>query len=142
MPRGPLLFQIYIPVHHVASPPLMMEPNPPCIPSFDPESVFVIKATRVPNVSELRRRLACASNTLPHDKSLYTAICTYPLTFTSEQGENGVALTKWSDIYHRKALLKMTEDFLDRDRNGVLFWPNDSTSSQYRNIQYSTHRGQ
>ncbi|KAH7155468.1 hypothetical protein B0J13DRAFT_545650 [Dactylonectria estremocensis] len=130
----------------IPSDPIPSDPTPPslriCImesnsPDHDQDDAFASKAGLVPHITELREELGSEVGT-----DLARRIAEYPFGFKSDRGKKGISLTRWKDFHHQAGLRKMAEDFLERDGNGPLFWPDDRASPHYRKLQYSRHRDQ
>ncbi|KAH7001609.1 hypothetical protein EDB80DRAFT_97571 [Ilyonectria destructans] len=104
---------------------------------MDPHSIFATNVTHIPNIRTLRAELDCAHVGQRRDVNFYNSVCSYMFTFKSTHGLKGTELTRWKAPPHQKGLLELTRRFLEDDGNGAIFWPDDSTSPEYRSLQYS-----
>ncbi|KAH6990788.1 hypothetical protein BKA56DRAFT_573129 [Ilyonectria sp. MPI-CAGE-AT-0026] len=115
-----------------------MEPDRPHRTSSESQSIFGIKSLEVPRIRELRKELGYGRAGKSRDISFYNIICAYCFGFKSSKGLRGAELIKWQYTPHQDALLELTNNFLEQDRMGVYFWPDDPTASPaHCPLQYS-----
>lgn len=94
-------------------------------------------AVEIPRITELRRMIDYDDTSLPRSKILMEDLRTFRKKFTTSQGRRGMDLINWKDERDKAELLEMTRDYLLRDGNGILFWPDDPALSNYNKLQWS-----
>ncbi|KFA76466.1 hypothetical protein S40288_06503 [Stachybotrys chartarum IBT 40288] len=94
-------------------------------------------AVEIPRITELRRMIDYDDTSLPRSKILIEDLRTFRKKFTTSKGRRGMDLTNWKDERDKAELLEMTSNYLVRDGNGSLFWPDDPALSNYNKLQWS-----
>lgn len=91
-------------------------------------------------IGALRHQLGYENIGGERERSFHRDVRDYIANYTTEDGLSGKCLKKWRSQPHKKHLIVMTKNFLDRDGNGSLYWPHDVESLYYGVLQYSNHK--
>lgn len=94
----------------------------------------------LPNITELRQALDYGDLHLIRCSTFSDDVRAYRKKFITSNGTSGPDLYDWRDPEHQAGLKEMTRAYLDRDKNGLLFWPDDPSAANFNKLQYSEDR--
>ena len=97
-------------------------------------------AAKIPSVTTLRSLLK-QTNESDLGGSFQHAVTAFRTLYRNRHGVFGTEFRKWRYAEHRHELFVMADTFLDTNRNGIKFWPDDKKAENYNaDLQYSKHR--
>ncbi|KAM0813072.1 hypothetical protein AB5N19_13063 [Seiridium cardinale] len=99
-----------------------------------------IPATSLPNITSLREGLDYGNSHLTRCNVFYDDVRGFRKKFHTSTGLPGPDLHNWKLKEHQAGLDEMTAAYLDRDGNGLLYWPDSSSSANFNKLQYSKDR--
>src|SRR4051812_1556135 len=97
-------------------------------------------AASIPNITALRQQLDYGEPSLPRCVGFYDDIRVFRKKFHTASGIPGMDLHDWKSRKHHDGLDEMTNAYLDKEGNGILFWPDDDTSPNHNKYSYVAHR--
>lgn len=98
-------------------------------------------AHSLPRVTALRELLGYGDLN-PRSSIFSDDIRSFGRKFQTSDGLAGSDLLEWKSPRHQAALEEMTDAYLERDKNGYLFWPDDKESVNFNSLQYSRDHAQ
>lgn len=98
-----------------------------------------IAATCIEKITKLRERIGYGDLGLNRCVAFLAVFRAFRLKYTWN-GICGTDLRDWSSPKHQVALDEMTEEFLDVQGNGETYWPRNSNSPNFNNLQYTDDR--
>lgn len=96
----------------------------------------------LPNITALRQALDYGDPHLARCSAFYDDVRAFRKKFVTSDGMLGPSLHDWRDRDHQDGLREMTRAYLDRDGNGLLFWPDDPSAANFNDLQYTHDRQQ
>ncbi|KAH7136858.1 hypothetical protein B0J13DRAFT_625485 [Dactylonectria estremocensis] len=73
--------------------------------------------------------------------NFYNTVANYGAGFKSRSTVAGIRALHWCNSAHKQLILEMARDFLETDKNGELFWPDDSMQANHGRLPYSKDYG-
>ena len=95
------------------------------------------KEKDVPGIEALREQLQYSASVRRECSSFWDAITEHHKDYETADGVPGASLKDWTDPMHREGLESMASAFLDF--KGLEFWPNDSFSANYNELDHSAN---
>lgn len=96
-----------------------------------------LPACRIPSILTLREELGYGDRVLPRCRAFGYDINAFRERFQTKSGTAGVKLHDWKSSQGQADLKEITDAYLDREGNGLRFWPDDENSPEYNTYQYS-----
>ncbi len=96
-----------------------------------------IPAARIPSITALRSELDYGDQKLRRCAAFYDDTRAFRKKFQTSHGIAGADLYDWKSPEGQAGLTQMTCAYLDTEKNGRLFWPDDETSPNYNRYQYT-----
>lgn len=96
-----------------------------------------IAATAIPNITALRKELDYGDANLARCVAFYDDMRVFRKKFKTSRGVPGTDLYDWKSQEGQKALSEMTYAYLDKEGNGLVFWPDDPSAANYNEYQYT-----
>ncbi|KAK4251356.1 hypothetical protein C7999DRAFT_28086 [Corynascus novoguineensis] len=96
-----------------------------------------IFAANIPSITALRNALDYGDPHLPRCAAFYDDTRAFRKKFKTSRGVPGADLHDWKSRDGQAALTEMTVAYLEKEGNGMLFWPDDKSSDNYNKYQYS-----
>ncbi len=100
----------------------------------------LIAAASIPKITVLRNELDYGDPRLRRCAAFYDDARVFRKKFRTSRGVAGVDLHDWKSREGQAALTEMTTSYLDKEGNGLVFWPDDKTLPNYNKYQYSKDR--
>lgn len=98
------------------------------------------KIQNIPLVTVLRKRLGYGESGQPRDKNFKREVKRYASTYQTDRGVPGSQLCDWRS--NHLEIKRMTDRFLDRDGNGVRYWPDEAGDTDPDRLRWSRDSGQ
>ncbi|KAH7125971.1 hypothetical protein EDB81DRAFT_202456 [Dactylonectria macrodidyma] len=99
------------------------------------------QATNLPSVHRLCQKLDYAFSDNRRHIDFYNTVANYITGFKSLPTIANIRTLYWRNRVHRQLILDMATGFLETDKNGQFFWPDDCMQANYGRLQYSKHYG-
>ncbi|KAH8646324.1 hypothetical protein BX600DRAFT_519147 [Xylariales sp. PMI_506] len=96
-----------------------------------------VPATNLPNITQLRQGLDYGNPQLNRCSAFYDDVRGFRKKFRTTTGIPGPDLHNWKLREHHAGLDEMTNAYLDRHGNGLLFWPDSESAANYNKLHYS-----
>lgn len=96
-------------------------------------------AVAVPKISRLRGMINYDDDRKPLGPTFWKHFQAYREMYTTSPRIYGSTFIQWKDPGQMTGLIEMADAFLDRDKNGAKFWPDDEDADEYSNLRYSVH---
>jgi hypothetical protein len=90
------------------------------------------------SVDELRRQLGYGNSGSSRVTVFSNATESLTAAFVASGGVPAPGLLNWAEAQDQGGLIRLTYRFLDEDKAGVAFWPDDPGNVNYGMLQYST----
>ncbi|KAK1749544.1 hypothetical protein QBC47DRAFT_354847 [Echria macrotheca] len=94
----------------------------------------------IPNITTLRNDLDYGDIRLPRCAAFIDDTNAFRRKFKTSRGVDGVDLHDWKSRDGQAGLSEMAVAYLEKEGNGRIFWPDDTSSKNYNKYQYSKDR--
>ncbi len=96
-----------------------------------------MSAASIPNITALRTGLDYGDPRLPRCATFNDDTRAFRRKFRTSRGVAGVDLHDWKSRDGQAGLNEMTIAYLEKEKSGLMFWPDDPSSPNYNKYQYS-----
>lgn len=100
----------------------------------------LIKASNIPKITELRNKLNYGNALETKSRRFHDDLRVYRNKFLFEDGTCGARLNEWQTEEAQAKLHEITVAYLERDGNGVFFWPKEDSHPNKNTLEYPKDR--
>ena len=100
----------------------------------------LLKAANIPNITELRNKLNYGNALESKSKRFYDHLRVYRNKFLFEDGTCGAKFNEWKTEKAQARLHEITVAYLEKDGNGLFFWPIEDSHPNKNALEYPKDR--